>query len=170
MAGACPSALACISVRACPCTAQAGLVLVAMQLLPRGSLNGALRDPDARAELRWGARGRQIALDVAEALVFLHTRLRVLHSDIKAANVLLGQDWRAHLSDLGLSQVIANTARTALGFSCTYAAPEQLMGQRCTLAADMYRRGRRGRWERACSRAPPMPCCTGWGPARPACL
>lgn len=30
-------------------------------------------------------RGRQVALDVAEALVYLHTKLRVLHSDLKAA-------------------------------------------------------------------------------------
>ena len=30
-------------------------------------------------------RGRQIALDVAEGLAYLHGELRVLHSDLKAA-------------------------------------------------------------------------------------
>lgn len=29
-------------------------------------------------------RGRQVAVDVAEALVFLHTQLHVLHSDLKS--------------------------------------------------------------------------------------
>lgn len=53
------------------------------------------------------------------------------------SNVLLSEDWRAKVSDLGMAQVLAGSARLAVGFSRVYAAPEQLMGQRCTLAADM---------------------------------
>lgn len=126
------------------------MILIAMQLLPRGSLRAALRDPEMRQELQWGRHGRQVALDVAAALDHMHTQFRLLHSDLKArlrawalagaaqcsaraydarsawrltiaslsvhaspprrpplqcANVLLSEDWRASVSDLGLSQV-----------------------------------------------------------------
>ena len=35
----------------------------------------------------------------------------------RSANVLLTQDWRAALTDLGVAQVMENTARTAAGGS-----------------------------------------------------
>ena len=59
----------------------------------------------------------------------------------RRSNVLVSAGWRASVSDLGLAQVLAGSARTAVGFTRVYAAPEQLLGQRCTLAADMYRWG-----------------------------
>lgn len=52
--------------------------------------------------------------------------------------MLLAADGRACLSDLGLAQALGAGIRTAAGFSRLYAAPEQLMGQRCGLAADVY--------------------------------
>ena len=39
----------------------------------------------------------------------------------RSGNVLLSQDWRASLADLGLAQVMENTARTAAGGSNLYA-------------------------------------------------
>lgn len=60
------------------------MILIATQLMPRGSLRTVLRDPEARQELRWHRRGRGIALDLAEALDYMHTQLRMLHSDLKA--------------------------------------------------------------------------------------
>lgn len=77
-------------------------------------------------------------MDVAEALDHLHTQLGVMHSDLKPGNVLLSADWRACLADMGLAQLLGTGARTAVGLTRVYAAPEQLMGQRCTLSADMY--------------------------------
>ena len=76
-----------------------------------------------------------------------------------AGNVLLDEGLRACVSDMGLAQVVAQSARTARGCSRVYASPEQLLGQRCTLAADVYSlgilllllvtgqpEGARGRW------------------------
>lgn len=52
--------------------------------------------------------------------------------------MLLTAGGRACLADLGLAQALGTAgARTAIGFSCQYAAPEQLLGRKCTLAADM---------------------------------
>ena len=57
---------------------------------------------------------------------------------VTCSNVLLSDDQRACLADLGFAQVLGSAARTAKGGSRLYAAPELLMGARCTLAADVY--------------------------------
>jgi serine/threonine protein kinase len=62
----------------------------------------------------------------------------LLPSSNCCSNVLLSDDQRACLADLGFAQVLGNAACTAKGGSRLYAAPEQLMGARCTLAADVY--------------------------------
>ncbi|PRW45691.1 serine threonine- kinase receptor R831 [Chlorella sorokiniana] len=120
---------------------QGPLLMVAMQLMLGGSLRAALADPEQLDKLRWSNRGQQVAVDVAEAVAYLHEEAHVLHSDIKSGNVLLSQDWRAALSDLGVAQAMESAARTAVGGSNLYAAPEQLLGERCTLAADIYSLG-----------------------------
>lgn len=51
--------------------------------------------------------------------------------------MLLDGDGRACLADLGLALALGTGAATAVGFSRQHAAPEMLLGQRCTLAADM---------------------------------
>ncbi|KAL4422644.1 hypothetical protein ABPG75_008841 [Micractinium tetrahymenae] len=116
---------------------QGPLLLLAMQLMPGGSLRAALRHPDLRRRLRWEAGGRWVAADVAEALQFMHSR-GVMHSDLKSNNVLLSADLRASLADLGMARAVGSRAVSVAGLTCTHAAPEQLLGQRCTLAADLY--------------------------------
>lgn len=52
--------------------------------------------------------------------------------------MLLDAAGRAYLSDLGLALTLGTAgARTAAGCSRQFAAPELLLGERCTLAADM---------------------------------
>ncbi|KAI3427363.1 hypothetical protein D9Q98_010279 [Chlorella vulgaris] len=114
------------------------VLMMAMQLMEGGSLLTALQDPLRRRALAWARGGRQVAIDVAEGVDYLHTQRQIMHSDLKASNVLLSSDGRASLADLGVSQVLLNSARSAAGLSLLYAAPEQVMGLRCTLAADVY--------------------------------
>ena len=86
-------------------------------------------------------RGRQVAADLAEAVAHLHS-LRVVHSDLKSSNVMLSKDMRACVGDLGAALFLGSAAAaSALGFSSTHAAPEVLLGERCTLAADIYSLG-----------------------------
>ncbi|KVH91952.1 Protein kinase, catalytic domain-containing protein [Cynara cardunculus var. scolymus] len=51
----------------------------------------------------------KICLGVARGLNYLHdpagTQQRVLHRDIKSANILLDENWNAKISDLGLSKI-----------------------------------------------------------------
>ncbi|MFS8008227.1 putative protein kinase RLK-Pelle-LRR-I-1 family [Helianthus anomalus] len=70
----------------------------------RGSLDRYLND----ASLTWVKR-LNICIDVARALDFLHggvgKQAKVIHRDIKTANILLNHDWKAKLADFGLSLI-----------------------------------------------------------------
>lgn len=70
----------------------------------KGSLDRHLND----VSLTWTKR-LQICIDVASGLDFLHcgvvTDERVIHRDIKSANILLNDDWKAKISDFGLSLI-----------------------------------------------------------------
>ena len=47
-------------------------------------------------------RGRQVALDVASGLAYLHSN-RIIHFDLKPANVLLTAEGSAKIADVGLA-------------------------------------------------------------------
>ncbi|XP_076881462.1 uncharacterized protein LOC143529584 [Bidens hawaiensis] len=58
--------------------------------------------------LTWTKR-LKICIDIARGLAFLHggvpTKEMVIHRDIKSANILLNVDWKAKISDFGLSAI-----------------------------------------------------------------
>ena len=76
-----------------------------------------------------GARGKGIAKNIASALAFLHKR-RVVHLDVKSANILLTANNVAKLGDLGLSALMKGSfVNTIKGMgSFHWSAPELLMG------------------------------------------
>ncbi|KAK9077683.1 hypothetical protein SSX86_006020 [Deinandra increscens subsp. villosa] len=80
----------------------------------RGSLDCYLSDPT----LTWTQR-LKICIGVARALNYLHhptdNHQRILHRDIKSANILLDEEWNAKVSDFGLSTLgPANQPQTYL--------------------------------------------------------
>jgi intracellular septation protein A len=73
-----------------------------------GSLDAWLfKDVQRRCRLTWPLR-YLIAIDVAKALAYLHHQChhRILHLDIKPANILLDDNFRALVSDFGISKLI----------------------------------------------------------------
>jgi serine/threonine protein kinase len=66
-----------------------------MEFMPNGSLADLLRKPDP---LCWTTRW-QIAVDVANALAYLHNIKQSMHRDLKSPNVLLDEQFHAKLSD-----------------------------------------------------------------------
>lgn len=84
------------------------------------------------------SRATRILMDVAGALA--STKNRVVHRDVKPANILLF-DGRWCLADFGISRYAeATTADYTRKFAWTpqYAAPEQWRGERATSSTDVY--------------------------------
>lgn len=79
-----------------------GMHLV-LHLSPHGSLESLLKG--ARDNLTWDVRYK-IALGSAKGLHYLHEgcQRRIIHRDIKSANVLLTEDFEPQISDFGLAK------------------------------------------------------------------
>ncbi len=88
----------------------------------------------------------QIAIDVAQGLVALHSQTpQILHRDLKSHNILLDKRDRAKISDFGLAKVrsVTSTLTThrAVG-TVRWCAPELLgLRPKFTTAADVYSYG-----------------------------
>ncbi|KAK2080725.1 hypothetical protein QBZ16_000579 [Prototheca wickerhamii] len=101
---------------------------------------GNLANNIAAGRVTWHRRGARIALDVAKALVFLHSR-RIVHFDLKSPNILLSRDGTAKISDVGMAKILQRDYITGAVGTLAWAAPEMLWGERCTEKADIYSYG-----------------------------
>jgi len=97
----------------------------------------------------------QILRDVAEGMAYLHSRkdekgdnVAILHLDLKPANILLDESWRAKIADFGMSRISATCKKDFLslvsnvaGGTPIYMAPELLKLEQPTTACDVYSYG-----------------------------
>lgn len=89
------------------------------------------------------AAAARVGRDIADALTYVHGR-DVVHRDIKPSNILLAEDGRALLSDLGAARVSDASRLTASGTAigtAAYLAPEQAGGTDVGSPADIYALG-----------------------------
>ena len=107
-----------------------------MEYVEGGTLAEQLRG-GARTRLQWAHWGAADALDhVHEA--------RIVHRDVKPANVLIGTDGRPRLTDFGIAQPEDATQLTQTGGvmgTLRYLAPEVLASEPATPASDLYALG-----------------------------
>jgi len=71
---------------------------------------------------------------------YLHS-FNIIHRDLKAANLLIGEDWSIKVADFGLSRILSNAQMTQTLTACgtiSFSAPEVLRDQRYSVKADIY--------------------------------
>ncbi|XVF79034.1 hypothetical protein PTKIN_Ptkin14bG0187100 [Pterospermum kingtungense] len=125
------------------CCIEGNQLLLIYEYLENNSLARALFGPEeVRLTLDWPTR-RKICIGIARGLAYLHeeSRLKIVHRDIKATNVLLDKNLNAKISDFGLAKLDEedNThISTRIAGTYGYMAPEYALHGRLTDKADVY--------------------------------
>ncbi|XAR56433.1 Non-specific serine/threonine protein kinase [Bertholletia excelsa] len=129
-------------VRLYCCCIQGNQLLLIYEYMENNCLARALfGHEEQRLQLDWATR-KKICLGVAKGLAYLHkeSRLKIVHRDIKATNVLLDRDLNAKISDFGLAKLDEeeNThISTRIAGTFGYMAPEYAMHGYLTHKADV---------------------------------
>jgi serine/threonine protein kinase len=116
-----------------------GQPCLVMQYFPSRSLADVLAERGALGHREVARIGTEVAAALAEA-----HRLGVVHRDVKPANVLIGDDGTAKISDFGIAHALGDTALTATGMvtgTPAYLAPEAARGEPATPASDVFSLG-----------------------------
>lgn len=122
------------------CVQTSSLFMVS-ELMEGGDLRNAL-NADQDATWGWFGRGKEVCVDMARGLAFLHAN-KVIHRDLKSKNVLLTRDGVAKIGDVGMAKIMSDgylTRDGALG-TMAWAAPELLLGEKCSEKVDVYSLG-----------------------------
>ncbi|KAH0727759.1 hypothetical protein KY284_003624, partial [Solanum tuberosum] len=99
--------------------------------------------PRGGRSLDWSMR-MKVATTLAQGIAFLHDKMKpqVVHRDIRASNVLLDEDFGAHLMGVGLSKFvpweIMHERRVMAGGTHGYLAPEFVYRNELTTKSDVY--------------------------------
>ncbi|XP_052199914.1 probable receptor-like protein kinase At5g20050 [Diospyros lotus] len=129
------------------CCVPTGPQFLVYEFISNGSLNRWIfpqrGNQNSNAEcLPWELR-RRIAVDVAKGLSYLHhdCRSRILHLDVKPENILLDENYRALISDFGLSKLMGKDESrvvTTIRGTRGYLAPEWILEHGISEKSDIY--------------------------------
>jgi len=117
---------------------QDGVAYMAMEILQGRSLQQIMRE-EGRLPFE---RIAELVAQVAEALDYAQ-EFKIVHRDVKPANIMVNPAWRAKLVDFGVAYVPSSTMTqtgTALG-SPRYMSPEQVLGLPIDPRSDIFSLG-----------------------------
>ncbi|KAK2452477.1 putative receptor protein kinase [Trifolium repens] len=107
------------------------------------SLDYFIFDQAKRAQLNWELRYK-IILGIARGILYLHedSRLRIIHRDLKASNILLDEEMNPKIADFGMARLFVadqtqeNTKRIVGTYG--YMAPEYAMHGQFSVKSDVF--------------------------------
>uniref|UniRef100_A0A8I7BI10 non-specific serine/threonine protein kinase n=1 Tax=Hordeum vulgare subsp. vulgare TaxID=112509 RepID=A0A8I7BI10_HORVV len=125
------------------CCVQEEEKMLVYEYMPNRSLDFFIFDQERGPLLDWKKR-QHIIEGIAQGLLYLHkhSRVRIIHRDMKASNILLDKDLNPKISDFGMARIFssnmteANTNRVVGTYG--YMAPEYASGGFFSVKSDLF--------------------------------